>query len=235
VPSIDELRERALAASPFDPEKTQGILEDHFARVQRRLAFALQRWPELAREAVLDVGCSYGHCLAHFGPGSVGIDSNAQHVAFAQSLGLDARVVEAHGELGLPPGSFDSVWLCDVIEHLVAPHAVLRGLRPVLKPRGRLIVYMSVAPSPRLARQVLGRFDASGFLANAHHYQFTYDTARFLVERAGYRVTEAVPAIRLPKRMTTRMYLVARPDDEMEKIAARAELRNRGGTTRPPL
>jgi hypothetical protein len=35
--------------------------------------------------------------------------------------------------------------------------------------------------------------------------------------------------------MTTRMYLVARPDETMEKIAARAELRNRGGTTRPPL
>ena len=36
-------------------------------------------------------------------------------------------------------------------------------------------------------------------------------------------------------RMTPRLYLEARPDPEMEKIAARADLRNRGGTTRPPL
>jgi len=235
VPSIAELRERALADSPFDDEKTAGILEDHFAAVPRRVAFALQRWPELEQEAVLDVGCSYGHCLAHFGPGSVGIDSNAQHVEFARRLGLDARVVDAHEELGLPPGSFDTVWLCDVVEHLVAPHAVLRGLRPFVKPDGRLIVYLSVAPSPRLARLALGRLDATGFLAHAHHYQFTYDTAVFLVERAGYRVTSGVPAIRLPKRVTTRLYLEAKPDDAMEKIAARAELRNRGGTTRPPL
>jgi hypothetical protein len=35
--------------------------------------------------------------------------------------------------------------------------------------------------------------------------------------------------------MTTRLYLEARPDEAMEKIAARAELRNRGGTSRPPL
>jgi len=43
VPSIAELRERALADSPFDDEKTAGILEDHFAAVPRRVAFALQR------------------------------------------------------------------------------------------------------------------------------------------------------------------------------------------------
>jgi SAM-dependent methyltransferase len=234
VPSIAELRERALADSPFDDEKTAGILEDHFAAVPRRVGFALQRWPELAREAVLDVGCSYGHCLAHFGPGSVGIDSNAQHVEFARRLGLDARVVDAHGELGLPPGSFDTIWLCDIVEHLVAPHDVLRGLRPFLKPDGRLIVYLTVAPSSRVVRNVLRRFDNS-FEAHAHHYQFTSDTAVYLVERAGYRVTAAVPAARLPTRVTTRLYLEAKPDDAMEKIAARAELRNRGGTTRPPL
>jgi SAM-dependent methyltransferase len=235
VPSIAELRERALASSPFDEEKTRGILDDHFARVQRRVAFALERWPQLTRSAVLDVGCSYGHCLAHFGPGSVGIDSNAQHVAFGRALGLDTRVVEAHGELPLEPGSFDWIWLCDVVEHLVAPHAVLRGLRPLLKPDGRLIAYLSVAPSGRLARKAMSRFDPTGFLAHAHHYQFTYDTAVFLVERAGYRVTAAVSPTRLPKRLTPRLYLEARPDREMEKIAARAELRNRGGTTRPPL
>jgi len=55
VPSIAELRERALADSPFDDEKTAGILEDHFAAVPRRIAFALERWPELAHEAAIGV------------------------------------------------------------------------------------------------------------------------------------------------------------------------------------
>jgi SAM-dependent methyltransferase len=184
VPSIAELRERALAASPFDETKTRGILDDHFAGIQRRLAFALDRWPELARDAALDVGCSYGHCLAHFGPGSVGIDSNAQHVAFGRALGLDARVVEAHGDLGLVPRSFDALWVCDVVEHLVGPHEVLRGLRPLLRPDGKLIVYLTLAPASRLVRRAMRRFDG-GFEAHAHHYQFTYDTAVYLVERAG--------------------------------------------------
>jgi SAM-dependent methyltransferase len=234
VTSIADLRERARAASPFDPEKTEGIIADHFAELPRRVRLALDRWPELARQAVLDVGCSYGHCLAHFGPGSVGIDSNAQHVSFCRALGFDARVVDAHGDPPLERASFDTVWLCDVVEHLVAPHDVLRGLRPFMKPEGRIIIYLTVAPSSRLVRSVLRRIDDS-FESEAHHYQFTYDTAVYLVERAGYRVTAAVPGARLPRRVTTRLYLEAVPDEANEKIAARAELRNRGGTTRPPL
>lgn len=210
------------------------MLADHFAAVPRRLAFALERWPTLAQEAVLDVGCSYGHCLAHFGPGSVGIDSNAEHVAFCRALGLDARVTDAHSATALEPASFDTIWVCDVVEHLVAPHTVLRELKQYLKPDGRLIVYLTLAPASRVARWALRRVDR-GFEAHAHHYQFTFDTAVYLVERAGYRLRSAVPAAHLPRRLTTRVYLEAVPDEAAERIAARAELRNRGGVTRPPL
>jgi SAM-dependent methyltransferase len=233
VPSLEELRKRARAQSPFGAAMTEEVIEDHFAAIPRRLTTALEQWPELRDEAVLDVGCSYGHCLAHFGPGSVGVDSNPEHVAFCNALGLDARVMDAHEPDTLEPGSFDTLWVCDVLEHLDGPRAVLRSLRPLLKPGGRLIVFTTVAPESRLLRAVLRRAD-SGFEAHAHHYQFTYTTLSYLVERAGFRITDAVPAIRLPKRVTTRLYLESVPDDAMEAIALRAELRNRGGTTRPP-
>ena len=49
----------------------------------RRLEAALARWP-LGDARVLDVGCSYGHCLVHFGPGSVGLDTNPEHVEFCR-------------------------------------------------------------------------------------------------------------------------------------------------------
>jgi SAM-dependent methyltransferase len=234
VVTVTELQALARAQSPFDDAKTEEVIADHFAAMPRRLAFALRKWPELAMESVLDVGCSYGQCLAHFGPGSVGIDSNGQHVAFCNALGLDARVADAHHPDAIEEASFDTVWVCDVLEHLVAPHAVLRALRPFLKPAGRLIVYLTVAPSSAAVRRVVARAD-KGYEAHAHHYQFTYETAVYLVERAGYRLASAVPAVRLPRRMTTRVYLEAVLDEAAERIAARAELRNRGGTTRPPL
>jgi SAM-dependent methyltransferase len=234
VPTTAELRQLARERSPFDREKTEGILADHFATVQRRLSFALDRWPELAHEAVLDVGCSYGHCLAHFGPGSVGIDSNPQHVAFCGAIGLDARVIDANEPDGLEPSSFDTIWICDVLEHLDGPRTALRTLRPVLKPGGRILVFLTLAPALRPIRAIMRRVDAS-FEAHAHHYQFTYDTAKYLIERAGFSVTAAVPAMPLTRRTTTRLYFEAQPDEALERIAARAELRNAGGTTRPPL
>lgn len=234
MPSALELQRAARERSPFDREKTEGIIADHFAAPQRRLTFALERWPELAREAVLDVGCSYGHCLAHFGPGSLGIDSNEEQVAFCRALGLDAQVVDANAPLPFEPGRFDTVWMCDVLEHLNAPRAALRSVRGVLRPGGRVIVFLTLAPALRPARWLLRRVDGS-FAAHAHHYQFTYDTARYLIERAGFRVTSSVSPVRLTRRTTTRLYFVATPDEALERIAARAELRNAGGTTRPPL
>jgi SAM-dependent methyltransferase len=234
VPTIAELQQLARERSPFDREKTEGVLADHFAAMQRRLRFALERWPELEQEAVLDVGCSYGHCLAHFGPGSVGIDSNPQHVAFCVAIGLEARVIDANRPEDLAPSSFDTIWICDVLEHLNGPRAALRSLKPVLKPDGRILVFLTLAPALRPVRAALRRVDGA-FDAHAHHYQFTYDTARYLIERAGFSVTASVSPLRLTRRTTTRIYFEARPDEALERIAARAELRNEGGTTRPPL
>lgn len=234
MPAIADLQRLAHDRSPFDKAMTEQVIEEHFLQVPRRLRFALDRWPELHDEAVLDVGCSFGQCLAHFGPGSLGIDSNPEHVAFCEALGLDATVIDAHAPDELGTERFDTLWVCDVVEHLVGPHEVLRSLRPAIKPGGRLILYLTVAPSNRAAKALMRRVDSS-FEAQAHHYQFTYDTAVYLVERAGYRVVAAIPRARLPKRLTTRVYLEAVPDEAAERIAARAELRNRGGTRRPPL
>ena len=231
--SLYDVRELVRERSPLSPEDTQEVLSKRYASFPRRLAFALERW-RLDRGRVLDVGCSWGHCLVHFGPGSVGIDSAPSHVEFCCALGLDARVADANTGIDVPDKSFDFVWASDVIEHLDAPRLLLRSVALKLKPDGRLILFLSVLPKSRFVRAALRRRGMHPFDAKAHHYQFTYETARYMVERSGYAVEEVAipfgPSALIPglRTVTPRLYLAARPDPEAAAIAAFAEARNRG-------
>src|SRR5581483_10669516 len=139
----------------------------------RRLVRALRHWP-LDTMRVLDVGCSYGHCLVHFGPGSVGIDNVPEHVEFCRMLGLDAQLGDVESGLDrLADESFEAVWVSDILEHLDAPRLLLRRLAPKLAPGGLLVLYLTVLPRSRLARAV---FRGRGFFdADVHHYQFTVE------------------------------------------------------------
>jgi SAM-dependent methyltransferase len=228
VPTLEETRALVRERSPLSEAETEAVLRKRFETLPRRLEFALERWP-LERSRVLDVGCSYGHCLVHFGEGSVGIDSNAEQVDFCRSLGLDARLADANRGVDVPDGAFDYAWVSDVIEHLDAPRLLLRSIAPKLKPDGRLLVFLTVLPHSRALRAALRWRGYHGFDAEAHHYQFTYDTAAYLVERAGYALVEAHAPFRLPPRVSPRLYLEARPDPRAEELAQRAEARNRSG------
>lgn len=231
--TLGEVQRLVRERSPLSTEETEVVIRKRYAALPRRLAFALARWP-LDRARVLDVGCSWGHCLVHFGEGSVGIDSAAAHVEFCRALGLDARVADANAGIDVPDGAFDYIWVSDVIEHLDAPRLLLRSVAPKLKADGRLILFLSVLPQNRLARAALRRRGSRPFDAEAHHYQFTCDTAKYMVERAGYAV-EGVevpfgrPALApLLRPATPRLYIEARPDPAAAAVAATAEARNRG-------
>jgi SAM-dependent methyltransferase len=229
VRSVDELRALIRERSPLSPEETEALLTRRFDHLPRRLELALRRWP-LASSRVLDVGCSYGHCLVHFGPGSVGVDTNPEHVELCRALGLDARLLDADAGLDeLPDGGFDFLWVSDVVEHLDSPRLVLRGLRPKLAPAGRLLVFLTVLPRSRPLRWALRRRRANPFDSGAHHYQFTYETARYLVERAGYRVESAwappVPAALVAH--SPRLFLEASADERADEAAAAAERKNK--------
>jgi SAM-dependent methyltransferase len=231
--SLDDVQRLVRERSPLRPEETEDVIRKRYAALPRRLAFALERWP-LDRARVLDIGCSWGHCLVHFGDGSVGIDSAVAHVEFCRALGLDARVADANAGIDVPDHAFDYIWVSDVIEHLDAPRLLLRSVAPKLKADGRLILFLSVLPQSRLARAALRRKGIRPFDADAHHHQFTCDTAKYMVERAGYAVEGvAVPfgghaLAPLLRVATPRLYIEARPDPAAEAAAAAAEVRNRG-------
>jgi SAM-dependent methyltransferase len=226
---VAEIRSLIRERSTLPADETEAVIAKRFAAPPRRLELALRRWP-LREVRVLDVGCSYGHCLLHFGPGSTGIDVNPEHVDFCRSLGLDARLVDVDEGLdGIPDAGFDYLWASDVVEHLDAPRLLLRRLRPKLAPGGRLIVFLTVLPRSRLARWALRRRHANPFDSGAHHYQFSYETARYLVERAGYRI-EGAFAPPLPARLVAqapRLFLEARVDEAAGELVTAAERKNK--------
>lgn len=107
--------------------------------VQRPYRWNLQR---LGLGRVLDVGCGIGRNLAGL-PGAVGVDHNASSIETARAAGFTAWTTEEWPTCpDAVPGSFDSMLLAHVLEHMDADQAdeVLRSYLPYLKPRAALVL-----------------------------------------------------------------------------------------------
>jgi SAM-dependent methyltransferase len=233
--SFDDLRAEIRERSPLGEVRTEEVLRARFERFPRRLELALEHWP-LERSRVLDVGCSFGHCLVHFGPGSLGIDNLGEHVDFCRGLGLEVVWIDVDSSLaGVPEAAFDYVWVSDILEHLDSPRQLLWRLRSKLAPDGILLLHLSTRPSGRVADWTLRRLRLTPYEARAHQYQFTKDTISYLLGRSGYRVEKVVPALPprlrflapLVVRQAPRLFLAARPDRAAEAIAREGEKRKK--------
>ena len=108
----------------------------------------------------LDVGCGVGRNLANLPPGSVGVDHNDLSVALAVERGLDARTSAQWAGSPEPHGSFDSLLVAHVVEHLQPAEArdVVAGYLPFLRPGGRV---MFICPQER------------GYASDATHVTWT--------------------------------------------------------------
>ncbi|HEY2072270.1 MAG TPA: methyltransferase domain-containing protein [Gaiellaceae bacterium] len=235
--TLASVHERIRERSPLGAAETEQILSVRFDHLPQRLVAALDAWP-LGDAAVLDVGSSYGTCLVHFGPGSLGIDNHDESVAFTRAIGLDADVVDIeHPDqiARVPDGAFDYLWVSDVLEHLEAPRLLLRRLSSKLKPGGSLLLQTSVLPRYRAAEQMLRRLGEHPFDAEVHYHQWTIDTVRHLLRRAGYRPARIVPLLPrrlapvasiLPAGAVSRVIVEAVPDAALTERADRAVDRN---------
>ena len=98
----------------------------------------------LKTQRILDVGCGTGanlKMLAAYGKAE-GVDISPQAVDFCHERGLDSVKLGAIEQLPYESDSFELVTALDVIEHLDDDIAGLREMRRVLRPDGRILVFV---------------------------------------------------------------------------------------------
>jgi SAM-dependent methyltransferase len=145
--------------------------------VQRPYRWNLRR---LGLGRVLDVGCGIGRNLANLGPDSVGVDHNAQSVALARARGLTAYTTQEFWGTGMgTPGSFDSMLLAHVMEHVDADVAegIVREYLPCLRPEGRLVFITPQEVGFRSDSTHVRFVDLEGLRRHAHNLGFSVERA----------------------------------------------------------
>jgi 2-polyprenyl-3-methyl-5-hydroxy-6-metoxy-1,4-benzoquinol methylase len=143
-------------------------------RVQAPYQWNLRR---LKPGITLEIGCGIGRNLVTLGPGSVGVDHNASSVTTARSRGFVAfSPEELRNSEYSRPGSFDSLLVAHVLEHLTTHEAesLVAQYIDLIRPLGTLIL---ITPQE------------VGFRSDASHKTFMDFTAlAALCESVGARV-----------------------------------------------
>ena len=130
--------------------------EEDRATFRNRTGF---RPEDLAGLTVLDGGCGMGRYLriaAEAAPSLlVGLDLSGA-VAAARDLTRDLQGVQViQGDLLRPPfapGSFDRIYSLGVLDHTPDPRVAFLALARLLKPGGRIVIWVYPMEKPRLER-----------------------------------------------------------------------------------
>jgi SAM-dependent methyltransferase len=113
---------------------------------------------ELAGELVLDAGCGMGRYLrvaSGLGARVVGIDLSRSVDAARDMTRDQAGVFVIQGDLLRPPfaeGTFDHVYSLGVLDHTPDPRGAFLGLARLLKPGGRIAIWVYPRERPALER-----------------------------------------------------------------------------------
>lgn len=140
---------------------------------------------------ILDAGCGEGItlekiCRAFKDRRVIGLDVLDENISLCQKHGLPARKGDLY-HLEIPEGSVDCCVLSEVIEHLEDPETVLREIRRILKPGGRLILVFPNDPIFKLARLMALKFKEA-FYDPGHLRQWTPRDMRRQLENLKFRV-----------------------------------------------
>lgn len=143
---------------------------------------------DLRNKSVLDIGCSYGEFLAHFGAGSVGLTISEDEVEYGKSVGLDIRFTNVEEYNINFDNKFDVIFANNIFEHLYSPHTFLVKIKKYIGNTGVLILGVPVIPKI-ISLLKLKKF--RGSLAVSHINFFTKDTLKETVRRAGWKMLES--------------------------------------------
>jgi SAM-dependent methyltransferase len=141
-------------------------------------------WRDITRHftpetPILDVGCGTAWLAEHFSE-YTGVDGSPAAVEEAAQRGRRVLLADLEQPLPFEDASFGGAILKDVLEHLIDPVVVVREVRRVVRPGGRVF-----ASSPDAQRWVWNDY--------THRRPFTRKAFRrlfadqgFTVERSGY-------------------------------------------------
>jgi len=186
-----KLKDRIFKNSPLDFAATEKIWEKYFRFVPMKLALPLRKY-NLNNKKVLDIGSAWGEFLIHFGNGSKGIEVLPESVKFSRAIGLDIGEYNFEDDWREEQEAYDAIWCSNVLEHVVAPHLLLRHFHNTLKSDGLIFIRVPTIPSNwlyfKLNKLLLGFL---GYEAVQHINAFTRKTAEFTIERAGFKIVES--------------------------------------------
>jgi 2-polyprenyl-3-methyl-5-hydroxy-6-metoxy-1,4-benzoquinol methylase len=141
----------------------------------------------LNKKTVLDIGCSYGEFLVHFGKGSVGFTITPEEKDVGQACGLDVRLINIEETDGGLEKKFDAIFANNILEHMQSPHNFLLKIKNFLKPEGTLILGVPCIPK---ITWLMNFKKFRGSLASLHINFFNRDTLIKTAEFAGWMVHE---------------------------------------------
>lgn len=180
-------------AFDFKPEQFGFVYRVRRRLEARRVLAWCRRLPTDAR--ILDVGCGDGfhlRLLRDYGrPGWVleGVDSDERAVTAARKAGLTVHHGQVEG-LDLPPASYHLVPMIMTVEHLADPVGVLRAVRRLLVPGGRVVIVTDNSATPDF--RLFGGRHWGGYHFPRHLHLFNRRTLAMLAGAAGLTVDRIV-------------------------------------------
>ena len=196
LPTEEELR-RVYEHEYYSSEKPlylKNVREDldWWNELYRERFSAFEELKTSPGKRLLDVGSGPGFLL-RFGQDRgwdvLGIEPSKQAAAHTRELG--AEVVEAFldDSLAKELGTFDTIYLSEVLEHLPDPAAMVRRCRELLNPGGLLCVSVPNDFNPFQEALLKAGRQEPWWVAPPHHLNyFDFDSLEGLLSRSGLEV-----------------------------------------------
>lgn len=155
------------------------------------------RFPIIARhlsrgETLLDIGCGEGTGIAYLieraGVIGTGIDISSIAVEMALSKGVNAHVADVMAPDFAPDGTYDTILISEVLEHIAEPERVVTRVRDHVGKR-LILTFPNIAYLPHRLRLMFGSFPVQWGWHPGEHLRFwSLSDFTWWLDQLGYEV-----------------------------------------------